>query len=66
MNNREYTKHKKAMLERAMMISTEGLQSAIVEEMTTPVLPYLVFDTMLSALEKKLGKKQFNEWMATI
>lgn len=63
MNKREYNAHKKAMVERAMMISVEGLQSAIIDEMKTPTLPYLIFDTMVSALEKKMGKRAFDAWM---
>jgi len=66
MNNREYAKHKKAMLENAMLISVDGLQAAIIEEVKTPVLPYLVFDTMLTALQKKMGTKAFNEWISTL
>lgn len=66
MTNREYNKHKKAMLDRAMMISIEGLQSAIIDEVKTPALPYLIFDTMMTALEKKMGKKAFKEWSNTL
>lgn len=66
MNNREYNKHKKAMLERALMISVEGLQASIVDEIKTPVLPYLIFDTMTAALEKKMGKKEFTKWFDSL
>lgn len=70
MNRRDYQIHRKALVEHAMLISVEGLQAYIQDEMTRESdedgLPYLVFDSMLIALEKKMGKKAFLEWQAKL
>ena len=70
MQKKEYAMHKKALVARAMLVSEEGLKAAIAEEMrsdsVSSTLPYLVFDSMLSALEKKMGKKRFLEWSKTL
>jgi hypothetical protein len=66
MNDREYAKHKKALVARAQMLSVEALQDAIRDEWDSPELPYLVFDAMTTALEKKLGKRRYAAWINTL
>lgn len=66
MNQIEYAKHKKALVARAMLMSVEGLQGIILEELKNPSLPYLLFDATMQALEKKMGKKAFAAWVNNI
>lgn len=63
---RQYKADKAAMLEKALKISVEGLKSAVIEEYGCPVLPYLVLDCMLEALEIKLGRKEYNLFMDSL
>ena len=66
MNEREYNKHKRALVERAKLLSVEALQHSISDEWSKPELPYLVFDAMTTALEKKLGKRRYIDWINTL
>lgn len=62
MDSREYKKHCAIMAEHAMNMSTEGLQSAIVDDWNDPKWPALMFDAMNKALEKKMGKRAYADW----
>lgn len=54
MQKKEYAMHKKALVARAMLVSEEGLQAAIADEMRDGgTLPYLVFDAMAAHLKRK-------------
>jgi hypothetical protein len=66
MNEREYRKHKKALVERAKMLSVEALKASISDEWEDSKLPYLVFDAMTTALQKKLGTRQYTVWVNTL
>jgi hypothetical protein len=66
MTKREYNAHKKALMNTAMCITVESLQASIKDEFVNPSQPYLVFDAMMSACEKKLGKREFQKWLATL
>lgn len=66
MDTKEYEKHKRALVRRAMLLSVEALQDAIQDEWLKPDLPYLVFDAMTTALEKKMGKPAYASWINSI
>lgn len=66
MEDKVYNAHKKALVSRAMSITVEGLQDAITDEWNNPELPYLVFDAMTTALEKKLGKAEYAKWINSL
>lgn len=66
MEDNVYNAHKKSLVARAMMMTVEGLQDAITDEWESPELPYLVFDAMTTALEKKLGKVEYAKWINTL
>lgn len=79
MKKREYNVHKKALVERCMLMSLEGIQMAILEQITATIepqgategdtgetMPYILFEAMLIALERKMGKKAFAEWLAKV
>lgn len=70
MYKKEYAAHKKALVERAMMLSVEGLQHAIIGELQKArddePRSYLTFDAMTVALERKMGRKGYAAWLATL
>ena len=70
MYKKEYAAHKKSLVERAMMLSVEGLQHAIIGELQKAKedepMSYLTFDAMTVALERKMGRKGYAAWLTTL
>lgn len=62
MDNREYSKHVKALASHALMMTTNGLQESILEDWTDPKWPPVLFDAMNAALERKMGKNAYAQW----
>lgn len=66
MNERDYAKHKKALVARALMLSEHGLQLYVIEEYNKPNPDDMMFDVLTTALQKKMGKRRYDAWQATI
>ncbi len=66
MNEREYNKHVKALVQRALFLSEQGLQLYLIEEYNKPEPDDLMFDVLSKALVKKMGKRRFDSWIDTV
>lgn len=66
MNEREYNKHLKALVQRALLLSESGLQLYLIEEYNKPEPDDLMFDVLSKALVKKMGKRRFDSWIDTV
>lgn len=66
MNNREYKQHVKALRDRALLMSVEGIQESIQNDWKEPKWPAILFDAMCEALEKKMGKVRYARWFDSL
>lgn len=66
MNNRNYSKDVKQLAGHAMAMSVEGLKESILEDWENPQWPSMTFDAMNLALQRKMGKREYDKWFNSL